>query len=1116
LPGQRIAFAIGTILVAALAVLLFAPSFIDWSNYRAAFESRLANATGRTVAIKGDVSLKLFPRPALQVDGVSISSLPGASSPEFVNAQRVAVNLAFAPMLQGRFQFTSIEIVEPVIYLEVLVDGSQTWMLAPRGPARPTAGVGLQNPPFDLVVDALVIVDGTINYTDMQRDIAQSFSNVDIELGAGSRSGPFDALGEITAFGLSWRADVSIGKLRRDRPSAIVMTLANVDSGLTLDLTGSVTFSENAPVIGGSLQVFGESVTAALKSFDLVPAEQSLPRELSESFRTETRFSIKKGIIDAESIALRVGRTMAQGEGSFSWQDGPTFDLNLSVSRLDLTNWQFAASKKSKRFTELPAPFSTRAVLAQGPILSAILPSKLSGAFELDIGIIAWRGQVMRNGLISAFLKDSIVTLTDMQVFIPGNTRIDMAGTVNTNSGKPDVNLTVGATSRDLRSLLDWLDIAPSQAAVAPSRLNYFSMSSNISGTSSRLAIKDIKFELDTTAIDGSIILDDLSPLKATIELSTKALDLDAYLPALMEQLDSSRASIDRRTGGVANSSRENTADRNFLSNIASEFEVFVGALTVESNVFRGVTVSGKTEQDTIIIEAATVADFVGAELSSSGQIKSVLTKPAAQDMRFSLSTSDLSRVDRALGLGFPSIDLFLGDVVFEGSISGSIDDSKIDLSSHIGGLTVSVSGEVKTLVQFPTANVSIRANHKDYYYLLSQLGFNRSEAKDQPISLSISADVEASSSMFRLQKIDVGIGKNTLTGTLDYRLSDVRPRLSGVLDATLIEGDLLIPIDEGQQLTRASGRRGATGTGNISRRWSNDPIDLGFLKEFDSEIKMNADRLQIRGIDIDQFTATAILKDGILSLKDWRGDLYGGPSHGDFTLKVGSVLEIDSDLIITDAALRRLVEKNSEANPSEGRLAIKGSFNASGRTPQEIVKSLTGEGMFSVTGIDSRAEEQDFSLAVVLAPVRALSQLGGVFSGGVTEGLASFGAEFYGSEGVFSLSHGMLESNVYSGVFSGDIDFPRWLVDARGHVTLEVNLITKLMGNRLQMPNLIPITVQGPLDLPNVTINAGLPEQAEQTGESSNAPEPETDSSLMRTPTELFQSILNDFTNPK
>ena len=395
---KHIALGIGTVLVLAIAVLLVAPSFIDWTKYRDTFESQLANRTGRTVTIDGDVSLALLPRPAFQVDGVRIANLPEATDPDFARASRVAVNLAFGPLLSGRLQFTSIEIIEPVINAEVLENGSVTWAFVPvDSGSQSTSNVSSDGAAFDLGIDVLRVVEGTVHYRDAISGTEQSITGLSVELTAESTAGPFDIAGNATVFGMPWQIEASIGALRRNRPSALVVVLTNADAALRADLSGSLTLGEQGPAISGRLRVSGDNTGETLSRIGLIGSDQLLPLELRQTYHIESRFKFENASFQSDSINIKLGSTTAQGIGLYSWQDAPQFSLELTVSRLDLEAWRLGGLVHPIRFAATRSLFGFSPARAQLVENSFILPAGVEGTIDLRINLVEWRGQVMRN-----------------------------------------------------------------------------------------------------------------------------------------------------------------------------------------------------------------------------------------------------------------------------------------------------------------------------------------------------------------------------------------------------------------------------------------------------------------------------------------------------------------------------------------------------------------------------------------------------------------------------------------------------------------------------------------------------------------------------------------------
>ena len=1112
---KRIVIVLGAALFLAVTTLLVAPSFIDWSNYRATFETQLANATGRQVEISGDVSLTLLPRPALQVEGVRITNSAGASTPDLARADRVAVNLAFGPLLRGRLQFISIEIIDPVVNAEVLPDGSVTWDVS----AEPT---GLQSrrvqrsdsAPFNLGIDVLRVVNGTIIYQDVQRGIKQEISNLTVDLAAESTAGPFDAVGELTLYGRPWQFETSVGVLQRDRPGALVVVLSNTDADLTFDVVGSLTLTDAGPEIAGRFVASGSNAAKSLSALGVVQSEQAMPSELRKDFQLESRFDFRGATVFSDNLTLRWGRTVVNGTGWLDWESKTEFKLDLGINRLDLEAWRFASVAHPHRFANRQSIFVANSAYAQDSPPQFALPEGINGSVDLKINLIEWQGKLMRNGHINVSLADAELNVTEANLTLPGNASLDVTGTIGVDSGHPNFDLTSNASSRDLRTLLDWLDLTPSSGLVPPSRLNSISGSTRLTGTPAHFMFQDIDVVLDTTQVSGSVAVVTGAPIEATVNLTASSLDLDSYLPALSQGLGLVNISDAPENDG-SESNEETTGDSEpaILSVANANLTLAVGSVTVGGNVYGNVQFLGSIQDGAVSIDKAAIGDLAGAGITLSGRVDDAFSTPRAQNLQISVAADDFALMHRALNLNLPRTDVLTGPLSLDGTLSGSIEEVALDLSVTLNVLAADVEGTLTNVLSAPIFDLSVAAKHDDYRTLMTALNLHTAAELEDEQSAEFFALAIGSFNSLQLTDMNLRVGNNALSGLLNYDAIGDRPQITGNIAMATVDIDRLLIPDPTRELTRSSLSRSGQSETSVSGRWSADPIDLSVMNDFDADVTVTADHLVVRGLDVDQLTVRVLLSSGILSVPNWQGKLYGGPASGDVTLNVNPVLDVQTSLMVTDAALSRLSGSLADSAQANGKFALQGKFTAQGNSQRDLVTSLAGNGTFAATGIDANTNGQGLAFTTVLAPIRALSQLGGVFTGGVTEGLADLGTEFSGEQGVFTLSNASLESNVYGGQFNGTIDLPRWWVDAEGRVSLKVNVITQLLGSRLQMPSLIPITITGPLELPNVTMNTGGGGQNEQTTDTQ---EPVQTSPLQQNPAQLFQGILNEFTKPR
>ncbi|CCG08370.1 AsmA family protein [Pararhodospirillum photometricum] len=116
-------------LILLVGTILVLPSLIDWNQYRGRLADEVRNITGRTLTVHGDLSLRLFPQPALAAENVTLSNLPDARDPVMASMEALRVRLSLPALLHGRVEASAVEIIRPTLLLEQLPNGQRNWIL---------------------------------------------------------------------------------------------------------------------------------------------------------------------------------------------------------------------------------------------------------------------------------------------------------------------------------------------------------------------------------------------------------------------------------------------------------------------------------------------------------------------------------------------------------------------------------------------------------------------------------------------------------------------------------------------------------------------------------------------------------------------------------------------------------------------------------------------------------------------------------------------------------------------------------------------------------------------------------------------------------------------------
>jgi len=126
-----ISAAILFVLVAGLVMYL---KSLDFNDYKPQIQAAVQEATGRTLAIDGEIKLSISFHPALEIDGVHLSNAAGGSRANMVDVERLELELSMWSLLAGNVYVERLILVRPDVLLETLSDGTANWVFASETP----------------------------------------------------------------------------------------------------------------------------------------------------------------------------------------------------------------------------------------------------------------------------------------------------------------------------------------------------------------------------------------------------------------------------------------------------------------------------------------------------------------------------------------------------------------------------------------------------------------------------------------------------------------------------------------------------------------------------------------------------------------------------------------------------------------------------------------------------------------------------------------------------------------------------------------------------------------------------------------------------------------------
>ena len=139
----------GAAAIAAVAGALALHALVDPERLKRLAHDKAQAAWSRDLSI-GEVSLSLFPFPALHVERLALANPPWAKSRQLVQAETVDARLALLPLLTGKVRVKRLDLEGVKVNLEVGADGAKSWDLAAAGGATATPANSSQADFLDL------------------------------------------------------------------------------------------------------------------------------------------------------------------------------------------------------------------------------------------------------------------------------------------------------------------------------------------------------------------------------------------------------------------------------------------------------------------------------------------------------------------------------------------------------------------------------------------------------------------------------------------------------------------------------------------------------------------------------------------------------------------------------------------------------------------------------------------------------------------------------------------------------------------------------------------------------------------------------------------------------
>lgn len=510
---MRILLGLMAFLFLVVAVVIIAPSFIDWSSYRAQVQQLAEDNTGYKLTIDGDLSFSVLPLPHLYVSDVVLVNPGFEQEKPVASLDRLDVYVDPLPLLSGEIRVQSVEMIRPDIYI-ARRDSRFSWQNdhidnALSGKAAPESA---QAPAFS--IDNLYIEDGRLTFQPEEGGKI-NVRDANLSVSAVSLSGPFEVEGRLTAQNQPVEMDIRIGSISENAQSVTAEgQLSLADRGIGIRYDGVIETGES-PGGQGRVSVNLQNPGTLLRQAGMDINGQTDP------WSVEGLVTFNAARADVRD--LRAVTHVNTFNGTLALAYDPLF-VELDLATQDVIDPQSYGLDLSANGSSDPVfdPENIRPAMFMLWPATLNLPTVVNGEARISAGGLIFKDAVFRDPKLGLRKDQSEFQLNASVASLPGGGAARILSTA-----------IYGAQSRAGEPESGWVFSDPE------GRTDLSFSVSNIGETARALDI-DLPIDSDTVALTASLAMA-ASPTKIEVEPSTLQLgDIRLnYAGSLSRQRDS-------------------------------------------------------------------------------------------------------------------------------------------------------------------------------------------------------------------------------------------------------------------------------------------------------------------------------------------------------------------------------------------------------------------------------------------------------------------------------------------------------------------------------------------------------------------------------------------------
>lgn len=1057
--------------LAGTGIYFVLPANIDWDSHVRESAAAFQRRTGVALTVSGKPVFSMKPSPVLRLGKIRLGNVADSTYPQMMTADGAEVLFDTASLFRRKIKIKKVTLRRPRFYFETLPNGKWNWQTAFFDRAGADSSIGFAS---------LLLTDGGAEVKPDKYSPVEKWDSLNAEMFADSLHGPFFLEGNVGALASTFGFSLKVEKFAAGQSPEFSLRLINAPAEASFVLNGTYGLAaSDGETLSGTLSY---DVRKPDRFFALLYPDEKLPAPLFQPVvgNLKLKKNARTRTLSLSEILFKYGNSSASGKMSVR-----TLTAQEAAERQAEEESFEPASEDEEIVLRDPDDPTKKYTLDGAPVSETklaehLLPKVYDGSFVfskfeadpfvdnlnavLDFAVknklaetdsdfsadvvfdtVDFRRDAVHQLKAKVALTKKSVTFSELSGTFPGNAYFHGEAELKLDR-TPMLTGKMAAEIDSANLFFGWAGV-PLPEETPQGLLRGFKASGDFTLARNGVLFKNVEGELDQNAFSGNLAV--RFGKRPAVNLAGTVADLNAarYFPA------KSKAFAAKRDGFAKLSARDqvrsvfdglaflNGFDLN-LRLTSPEFswgDLNGTDLNADLSLSRGVLKINKLSADNLL----------ASKIELSGTAEGFGGDPKAGALKIYVEARQASSLTQTLGVTLPRglspQDGLLVSVKLDGSMQTAQFESLFMYDQNMLSLNGSMNAIGADRYDW---NAKINAMNRNFRTFVGFFTDGYRPARSNPGLFQLSADLQKTRDAFRVTNAEIGIGRNSLTGSAKIETgADGKKRFSADLTAENLELSGVLPRMNFMEKVRSDSdpiENVLTENGFLTRfadelSFSQKPFDLSFLGDYDATVSVKANRLVLAPLELAEVDGVVTLGADKIGL-DLRRSLWNGANFGgmfSFVRDRDGNVGVSAAARLSNATVPAKVFGSAKIDLANlDGLTVNVNAKASGKSADEWAETLSGKGSVLFNGADVVGVNVGRMQAQLQGQQKSKEDLDRAFLSGKTD-ISRFKADMTVNGGVLTLrpasfvyggdtmNANMMTYNYRDGTFSATAQFP-------------------------------------------------------------------------------------------